>query len=163
MQEIVPSPWSTVRLDAFTHHYAFEYVKKNQPNVLYIAYGETDDFAHDGEFHQYLHSANRTDKFIEELWNYVQSTEKYKDKTTFIISTDHGRGVSGESWKDHGTKTKDSEQTWFAVIGPDTPAKGEIKTPGQFYNNQYAATLAWLLGVNDFKSDGSKIAEIISK
>lgn len=163
MQEVIPSPWSSVRLDAFTHGFALEYLKKYQPNVLYIAYGETDDFAHDGEFHQYLNSAHRTDQFISELWDYVQSTPKYKNKTTFIISTDHGRGVSGEAWKSHGTSTEESYQTWFAVMGPDIPAKGEIKTPGQHFNNQYAATIAWLLGIDGYKTDGKKLTDIVSK
>lgn len=31
-------------------------------------------------------------------------------------------------------------------MGPGIPAKGEIKTPGQIYQQQYAATIAALLG-----------------
>ena len=151
LQEVVPSPWSTVRLDAFTHYYAFEYLKKNHPRLLYIAYGETDDFAHDREYDSYLNSANRADRFIEEIWNWVQSQPQYKDKTSIIISTDHGRGLD-EKWTDHNSVTPFSDQTWFAVIGPDFPAKGEIKESGQHYNNQYAATIAYLLGYN-FKAE----------
>jgi len=68
LQDEIPGPWGGVRLDAFTHYFALEYLKKHQPNVVYIAYGETDDFAHDGRYDQYLTSAQRTDKYIGDLW-----------------------------------------------------------------------------------------------
>jgi hypothetical protein len=145
LQKEIPSPWGSVRLDAFTHHFAFEYLKKHKPRLLYIAYGETDDFAHDKDYQQYLISANRTDRFIKELWEWLQSKPQYQNRTTLVITTDHGRG-DGDEWTDHGTDTRGSDATWIAVIGPDTPANGE-KTPGQVYNNQVAATVATLLGL----------------
>ena len=43
-----PELWRTVRLDFITNGYAMEALKNQQPRVIYIAYGETDDFAHDG-------------------------------------------------------------------------------------------------------------------
>ncbi|MGD2035131.1 MAG: alkaline phosphatase family protein [Bacteroidales bacterium] len=151
LQPEVPSPWETVRLDAFTHHYAFEYLKKDRPKIIYIAYGETDDFAHDKEYDSYLHSAARADDFIRQLWEWVQSQPGYKDQTTMIITTDHGRGLKDE-WTSHGSKYSHSDETWFAVIGPDVPARGEIRSPGQYYNNQYASTIAMLLGY-DFQKE----------
>jgi hypothetical protein len=160
LQSQIPSPWGGVRLDGFTHHYALEYIKKNNPKVVYIAYGETDDFAHDGRYDAYLKSAWQTDKFIEHLWKYVQATPVYKDKTTFIITTDHGRGtVPVDTWKSHGTKIEGSGQIWFAVIGPDTPALGEMNNNAQYYQNQVAKTVAAFLGV-DYRND-KPVGELI--
>src|SRR5699024_8740186 len=31
----IPSPWDYLRLDAFTHYYALEYIKKNAPRLMY--------------------------------------------------------------------------------------------------------------------------------
>ena len=153
IQPQIPSPWATVRLDAFTHHYALEYMKREHPRVIYIAYGETDDFAHDGHYDAYLKSAHQTDAFIRELWNFVQSDPTYKDKTTMIITTDHGRGtVPKEDWRHHGSRISDAGQIWMAIIGPDTPAMGIVKDVKQYYQNQVAATAAKFLGleyVND--------------
>ncbi|MBX2944212.1 MAG: sulfatase-like hydrolase/transferase [Cyclobacteriaceae bacterium] len=147
-QSQIPSPWGGVRLDGFTHHYALEYIKKNKPKVVYIAYGETDDFAHDGKYDAYLKSAHQTDKFIENLWKYVQATPEYKDKTTFIITTDHGRGTEPiDTWRSHGTKIDGAGHIWFAVIGPDTPTLGEVKESKQYYQNQVAKTAAAFLGI----------------
>lgn len=158
LQKQAVRPWESVRQDVFTHNYAFEFIKKNKPKLLFISYGETDDFAHDGDYTHYLLAARNTDAMIKELWDYCQSNEFYKGKTTFIITTDHGRGTQPlEEWKSHGQglkyhgKTyniKGSDQTWFAVIGANVKeAKGVLKSEGQLYNSQIPATIQKILGV----------------
>ncbi|WKN30927.1 sulfatase-like hydrolase/transferase [Porifericola rhodea] len=149
LQPIVPGHWSTVRMDAFTHYYALEHLKKHKPRLLYIAYGETDDFAHDGKYDEYLKAAHRTDQFIKDLWEYVQSDKQYRDKTTFIITTDHGRGTQPiDTWRSHGEDIKGADQVWYAIIGPDTPAMNGKAVEGQFYSNQVAPTVAAFLKLN---------------
>lgn len=144
----LPNPLGDVRLDAFTFYLGMEYLKKNKPNVLYFAFDETDDFAHAGEYAAYLNAANYTDQFISELWDYLQSTPQYRDKTTIIITTDHGRGTNAEDWKHHGIKISDADQIWIAILGPDTRPLGEIKKSGQVYQNQVAKTLAAFLSLD---------------
>lgn len=155
LQPTIPSPWATVRLDAFTHNYALEHLKKEQPNLVYISYGETDDFAHDGRYDHYLKSAHQTDAWIKELWDFVQSHPQYKNKTTFVITTDHGRGAypnpKGE-WKSHGKTYDGSNAIWLMAIGPDTPVLGEVKKSAQLWQNQVAQTVAMLLGL-DYQGD----------
>ena len=146
LQPQVPSPWTTVRLDAFTHHYAMEYLNRERPRLLYIAYGETDDFAHDGNYEAYLKSAHQTDAFIRELWDWVQADDDYRGKTTFIITTDHGRG-EGDQWTGHSAFVEGSDAIWVAVLGPDSHPLGEVKTAGQLFQNQVARTAAAFLGL----------------
>jgi hypothetical protein len=148
LQLQIPSPWASVRLDAFTHHYALEYIKRNEPRVVYVAYGETDDFAHGGRYDAYLKSAHTTDAFIRALWDYMQSQPQYRNKTTMIITTDHGRGTTPkDSWRSHGSEFAGTDQIWLAVLGPDTPPSGMITVPQQLYQNQVAATVARFLGL----------------
>lgn len=148
----IPNPLGDIRLDAFTFYLGLEYMKKNKPRVIYFAFDETDDFAHAGEYAAYLNSANYTDHFIAELWNYLQSDPAYKNKTTMILTVDHGRGTNAEDWKHHGQKIAEADQIWMAVIGPDTPATGEVKGACQYYQNQVAKTMAAFLGL-DYKND----------
>ena len=153
LQPRIPGHWGSVRQDAFTHYYAFEYLKKYKPKVIYISYGETDDFAHDGRYDEYLSAAFRTDQFIQDLWQWMQLQSTYKDKTTFLITTDHGRGtVPLDAWKSHGDKVAGADQIWFAVIGPDTKRGGEQKNKNQIYQNQVAKTAAAFLGI-DYTND----------
>jgi hypothetical protein len=140
-----PSPFGEERLDGFTYGYALEYLKKNHPKVLYIGFGDTDDWAHGGEYGAYLHAAQYTDQFIHQLWDYLQSDPQYQGKTTLLITTDHGRGNGGTQWQTHGRDVPGADCIWLAALGPDTPANGPA-TSGQLYQNQVAATLAALLG-----------------
>jgi hypothetical protein len=140
----LPTPWPGVRADALTHQYALEYARREEPRLLYVAFGETDDYAHDRRYAQYLQAAHRADAMIRQLWEWVQSTRGYRDETTLIITTDHGRG-DGRFWSDHWSLIEGAQHTWLAVLGPDTPASGE-RLAGQFYQNQIARTIARLLG-----------------
>jgi hypothetical protein len=54
-------------------------------------------------------------------------------------------------WRDHGSKVKGADQTWMAIIGPDTPATGEVSEKGQIFNSQIAMTIASLLEI-DYKN-----------
>jgi len=151
-----------VRPDVFTYFAAREYMKAYKPKVLYIAFDETDDFAHAGEYGQYLKSAHAEDAMIADLWNYIQSSKEYKNKTTLIITCDHGRGdIIKENWQHHGEKVKDAGQIWIAAIGPDTKPLGEIKTAGLLFQKQLAATFATILGFN-FKSNNEVATPIES-
>jgi len=136
-----------VRPDVFTYFAAREYLKTYEPKVLYIAFDETDDFAHGGEYDQYLKSAHAEDAMIADLWNFLQSTPPYKNKTTLIITCDHGRGDKlKDNWRHHGSRIEDAGQIWIAAIGPDTKPSGEFKTKNMLYQQQLAATFASLLG-----------------
>jgi hypothetical protein len=169
----IPSPWPTVRFDAFTHHYALTYLKREKPRLLYISYGETDDFAHDGHYDQYLLAANRVDAYLKELWDFIQSDEQYRDRTVMFITVDHGRGEQPlEAWRHHGSmrsvanymqqaETEEqrdalfqyqggilgSEAVWMAAIGAGIADKGLVNTGESCIgSNQIAATLLSLLG-----------------
>lgn len=148
LQKQIPSPWSSVRLDAFTHHYALEHMKKEHPKLVYISYGETDDFAHDGDYQAYLKSAHNTDNLIKQLWDYTQQDDFYKDQTIFIISTDHGRGTQPlDTWRSHGSDIKGADQVWMVTFGKGVQPMGEVKKEEQLYSNQFAPTILQLLGM----------------
>ncbi len=135
-------------LDVFTHYEAMEYLKTRKPKVLYISYGETDEWAHAGHYKDYLEAAHQFDEWVKDIWNYIQSLPQYKNKTSLFITVDHGRGDKNkDQWTDHGSDIIDAHEIWFAVMGPDTPAKGEVKSDMQIYQKQFAQTIASLLGL----------------
>jgi len=146
MQSLTTRPIG-VRPDVFTFFAAKEYMKIYKPRVLYISFDETDDFAHAGLYDQYLKSAHAEDAMISDLWQTIQQDPVYRNKTTLLITTDHGRGDFIKSnWQHHGEKIPDAGQIWIAVMGPDSKALGEVKTKETIYQKQLAATFAALLG-----------------
>jgi Type I phosphodiesterase / nucleotide pyrophosphatase len=138
-----------VRPDVITYLAAREYLKTYTPDVLYIAFDETDDFAHGGLYDQYLMSAHAEDGMLADLWKTVQSLPQYRNKTTLIVTCDHGRGDSVKAqWRDHGEAIPEASNIWIAAIGPDTQHTGEQRTNTQLYQRQLAPTIAALLGLN---------------
>lgn len=146
LQILSPKPLS-LRPDVVTYMAAKQYLKEFHPRVLFIGFDETDDFAHHGLYDQYLLSAHAQDAMLSDLWNYIQSQPQYKNKTTLIITCDHGRGDKiKKNWTDHGDNIKESGETWMAFLGAGIEPGGEIKTEEQLYQAQLAQTMAGLLG-----------------
>jgi hypothetical protein len=137
-----------------------DYVRTRKPKVLFVGYGETDNWAHQGRYDLVLESAHRTDAFVKELWDTMQAMPQYRGTTTFIITADHGRGSGPVEWKEHGVDEKGSENVWIAVMGPDTAPLGERKNVEPVTQAQIAATLAALVG-KDYVKDVPKAARPI--
>jgi hypothetical protein len=142
------------RQDKLTFITAKEYISKFQPSIVYLSLGETDEAAHRRRYDLYLEKAADIDRMIQELWYWVQSTPGYKDNTTFIITTDHGRGKVSGKWSSHGTFVSGSSQAWLALIGPNIKPLGEMKNEEQIYQKQIAQTIATMVG-QQFRSSRS--------
>ncbi len=144
--------------DALLQIPLLDYVAAAKPRVLFVGYGETDDWAHQGRYDLVLDSAHRFDFFVKQLWDTMQGMPEYRDKTTFIITTDHGRGSGLTEWKEHGVEEKGSENIWIAVIGPDTAPLGERKQVAPVTQAQIAATVAAFVG-RDYHAAVPRAAE----
>ena len=149
----IPRYWAGVRYDAFTQKGALEYWHVRQPRLLYVALGEPDDWAHAGRYDLYLEATQRCDRYLRQWW---EATQSQRDRTTLIVTTDHGRGDGREGWKSHGKQFAGSDRIWIAIIGPDTPSAG-VRKQGTASQAQVAATVAALLGEN-FPATDPRIA-----
>lgn len=136
--------WPDVAFDALMQQSLLEYLNTNDPRVLFVGYGETDEWAHAGRYDLYLRSARQMDAYLAQLWERAQGDSRTRDKTTLIVTTDHGRGWGGE-WRDHGKDVNGAEYIWTAVIGPDTPPRG-VRASTPVSQAQVASTIAALLG-----------------
>ena len=145
LYETTTRPEAGDAFDSFTHEDLLDYLQTHNPRVLFVSYGGTDDFAHEGRYDLVLQAAHEDDQHIEELWNTMQSMPAYRDKVTFLITTDHGRGSGLENWKEHDY-IDGAENIWIAAIGPDTPALGEMASVPRVTLSQIASTVAALLG-----------------
>lgn len=136
-------------LDVFTHYAALEWLKTRKPRVLYIAYGETDEWGHAGKYRSYLDAAHQVDAWIKEIWEYVQQDPQYRNKTALFFTTDHGRGDRvKEEWTSHNNKIADAHEIWFGVMGPGIPRRGEHRGDIQLYQKQFASTFGKILGLH---------------
>jgi acetyl esterase/lipase len=120
---------------------------RHKPRVLFVGLGETDEWGHARRYDLYLDAAYNSDRFLAELWETVQRMPEYKDRTTLLLTTDHGRGTTRVDWTDHGKNVPDAEYMWMAALGPDTQPLG-VRENLQTTQGQVASTIAALLGEN---------------
>jgi len=145
LQAEVSTPWDTVRHDAVTARLGLGYLRRYRPRFLYLAFGETDDWAHERRYDRVLAAARLFDDTLRELWRTLESIPQYRGRTTLVITTDHGRGRTLDDWTDHGKDVAGAEDIWVAIIGPDTPDIGEVENAPVVYLGDVAATILRLL------------------
>ncbi|HKN47627.1 MAG TPA: alkaline phosphatase family protein, partial [Candidatus Polarisedimenticolia bacterium] len=148
LQTQIMALWETGRSDAVTFGLALEYLKQYRPRLLYIALDETDDFSHARRYDRYLDGIHVFDRFLEDLWTALESSPGYRGRTTLILTTDHGRGVKPKDWVEHGEGIAGSEDIWIAIVGPDTPARGDDAPSPAATQSDVAATLLRFFGLN---------------
>ncbi len=147
LQFETPTPWNGVRHDAYTFRFAMDHLARHKPRVLYLALGETDDWAHDGRYDRVLETYTRTDQYLKELWEWLQAQPEYRERTHMLITTDHGRGRTPANWRDHGAKVTGASETWMAFVSPSFAKRGEWRGHEPLTASQAAATLiAWMGG-----------------
>lgn len=140
------TPWDSVRHDMYTFRLAMAHLAAARPRVLYLALGETDDWAHDRRYDRVLQALERTDTYLRELWTWLQQDPDYRDRTAILVTVDHGRGRTTDDWHRHGDDVEGAQETWLAAVGPEWPRRGVWTDAPDVSTSQVAATLARALG-----------------
>jgi len=162
LQSQVLAPWPSVRHDYFTYKIALAHMKQHYTRAIHIGFDETDDYAHDKNYERVLDALHMTDKWIEELWRFVESDPRYRGKTSILITTDHGRGNSTKDWSDHGEDVPNAQFIWMAFISPEVALRGEWKDSETLYQDQIAATLCRFLNI-DYSEQNPSAGKPIAK
>ncbi len=140
--------WEESSNDVLCFRIAMAYLKKYQPQVMWLGLGQSDDWAHARRYDLVLDYLHLVDGELAELWQTLQSMDAYRGKTTMIIVPDHGRGRTPADWAEHDAGIQGSQDIWVAVIGPDTPATGEAKNVPDATQSDVAATMLRALGLD---------------
>jgi hypothetical protein len=153
--------------DVKTAREGLRLLQQHDQRVVYIAFGDTDEFAHAGDYAYYLTALERGDDFLRQVWRLIQADPYYHNQTTLFVTTDHGRGDTPlEAWQDHASRryfqrnpkeqpqynetgVTGSDNVWFAAIGPgvDRPASARYHA-GTICaeSRQVAASILTVLG-----------------
>ena len=129
------------------------------PRVLYVALGDTDNRAHEGEYEEYLAAASEADNFAHEIWEAYQANPRTAGRTTLIVTADHGRGdARNDRWRGHGSgrwrgivvpglRHVGSEAIFMAARGPGIVATEAYTMQNCATVSQVAATMLTSLGL----------------
>jgi hypothetical protein len=107
--------------------------------------GEGDEWAHEGRYDLYLDATLRADRFIQRIWDTVQSLPAYANQTALIITDRSRTRARPQGLDDHGRDVPAADRTWMAFIGPGVPALG-VRKSTRVTTSQIAATMAMLVG-----------------
>ena len=83
-----------------------------------------DDGIPDFDFDDYISSIRNADRLVNLLWNFIQSDDHYQDKTTLIVTTDHGRDA--DNYRNHGWPFHSHRHALFLALGPDIQSGEDI-------------------------------------
>ena len=150
-QHQLRTPWDSVRHDVVTTEMALAYLEKERPRFLYLSLGETDDWAHERRYDRVLEMAVYFDETLKRLWDWTQSQDCYRDRTLFVVTSDHGRGKDEETWISHGRPLPEAANTWVALRGPGIPAVSSYSLDQTLYQTAIAPTIAWGFGLDPKK------------
>ena len=117
--------WDDVRFDVFTFEAAMAHLAAARPRLMYLAFDETDDWAHDGRYDRLLDAYARTDAYLKRLWTWLESQPDYRGRTHLLLTTDHGRGRGAADWRNHGENVAGAEEVWIAFVSPSMQRRGE--------------------------------------
>ncbi len=161
LQFDTPTPWSGARHDVYTHRFAMAHLSRFRPRALYLAFDETDDWAHDGRYDLTLDALHRTDARLGQLWAWLQADPDYRDRTTLVVTVDHGRGRTIKDWTSHGADVAGAEEMWLGCFGPRVKARAELRDHPPIEQRQVAATVAEAVD-RDFRSAVAAAAPAIA-
>jgi len=122
------------------------FMQETNPKLAYFHFNMTDSYAHKGKYIDYLKAGHNVSVFLKDLIQFIETDSFYKNNTSVLITTDHGRGV-GKKWKSHGPNIEHSDEAWFILINPEGGIKGVVEEDQQYYQAQLAATIAKLLKI----------------
>jgi hypothetical protein len=109
--------WHAARHDEHTMKHALHYLQKHQPRFMHIGLNDSDEWAHRGDYSNYLSSIRQYDLWLEELVEHLKNLGEYGRNTCIVITTDHGRGKD-EKWTKHSNGVVESALVWMHASCP---------------------------------------------
>ena len=136
------------RPDRRTAAAAIDHLLRRRPRLLWVALGDTDEWAHRRDYRGYVESLRFADAFVGELCAHLSDMGSYGAGTTVLVTTDHGRDAN---FADHGGP--DSAAVWLMARGRAIPPKGPRGLAQRRYLRDIAPTIASLYGLSRRRCD----------
>jgi len=121
---------------------------EDKPSLVLVNLREVDSSGHSGVFEPHIERIRYADSICVELWSRLQADPVYADRTTMLITTDHGRHLDAplcHGFRHHSGSCFGCRRTFLLALGPDTPEGLVIREPKD--QQDIAATMAELLDI----------------
>ena len=148
------------RDDSTTSVRVMEVLETYSPHLLIVNFKEPDYSGHQANWVNYLNGIQSSDEYIYRVWNFIQTSPIYKDKTTLFVTNDHGRHPDGtaDGFVSHGDGCSGCRHIMFYAFGPDFKQDVVISQPRELIDIN--ATILELLGISGVYSEGEVMREL---
>lgn len=149
------------RPDRFTAPLAVRYLEVAHPRFLFLSLGDSDEYAHHGDYASYVEALRFADDAIARIVDVLDHGGDWGRHTTIYVTADHGRA---RDFRDHGGKWPESARSWLVAIGEGVGSRGAIEgRDAHRHLADIAPTVRTWLGLPaDTASDsGTAIAELL--
>jgi arylsulfatase A-like enzyme len=117
----VNGPFTGYRDDSTTLSHAMNVFQTWHPDVVLINFKEPDASGHANDWPAYLNGVMKTDEYVGQIWDYLQSDPYYAGTTTLFVTNDHGRHDDGwlDGFVSHGDNCNGCRHIELLAVGPD--------------------------------------------
>jgi hypothetical protein len=143
------------RPDPSTMELSLSYLRENQPDVLVVSLGDTDEYAHHGNLRGYTDALTRADAFIGRINATLATMGERGARTHLFVTTDHGRA---QGFNEHGGRYPESGRVWLAAVGPRIATHGFVTSRNHHLRDLAGAIVA--VATKD-EPAGSALSELI--
>ena len=143
------------RSDKYTREIALSYLEARHPRFLFLGLGDTDEYAHLGDYRGYLRALHEADKTIGRLLETLERMGDDGRHTTVLVTTDHGRE---RAFMSHGGFAPESSRVWMIAGGnvrPDGPVA--LSSPAHLFD--VGPTVRELMGLPRGPSEGRALVD----
>lgn len=128
------------------------------PDIMLVNLAQVDEQGHLGTWEDYEYSFRKADEIVESIWRKIQSDEDYRDKTTLMVLTDHGRNDDDHGGhRHHGCPCKGCRRSFLLMMGPDTPKN--ITCDTEYSLIDVCSSVGGIFGFQPIFSDGRFIKD----
>ncbi|HVW24597.1 MAG TPA: hypothetical protein VHC69_04475 [Polyangiaceae bacterium] len=132
------------RQDESTGNIACSYLESHRPTFLFVGLGETDEYAHQGDYRGYLSALHEADAVVGRLTAEVAAMNADGHPSTLLVTTDHGRA---STFNTHGGDSPESSRVWLIATGSGILARGTTSSAAPRHLSDVSQTLRRVLGL----------------
>ncbi|MEE3326080.1 MAG: alkaline phosphatase family protein [Myxococcota bacterium] len=140
------------RADERTLQIAIEHLKEHSPEFLFVVLDSADHAGHAGDRSGYIDALRRYDRVLLQFLETIDAMEPAeRERTTLIVTTDHGRGTWGDFWKFHSLLYY-AQDVFVAATGPHVlRSRTDSDSTRTVYHADLRPTVEILLGLEPTK------------
>lgn len=131
------------RSDKYTREIALEYLEARRPRFLFVGLGDTDEYAHLGDYRGYLRALHEADATVGRILETLERMGDDGRNTTVLVTTDHGRE---RGFVSHGGFAPESSRVWM-IAGGNVRPEGRVALDAPAHLSDVGPTVRELMGM----------------